>query len=455
MSLLDLAEAQARLLALAPAMPEETVATEDASGRVLARDLLARRSNPAADLSAMDGYAIAGAGPWRLMGESRAGVPFAGQLEPCQCTRISTGAHLPDGADAVLIQEDARLEGATVHATTDAPTPGHHVRRAGFDFAKGEVLIERGTRLSPAGIALALAGGHGRIAVARRPRIVVLDCGDELVGDPASAGEGQTPATNGAMLAAMLRELAGPCTRIGPVPDDHAALAEALEEAAAADILITSGGASVGKHDLVRQALIESGAEIAFWKVAIRPGKPLMVATRPRDRTKCGSSARGRSADGADPHGAGARGLDAPIPDAPSPDAQSHDAQGSGAPGSQIVLGLPGNPVSSFVTAFLFALPLVRAAMGMRAALPVSIRLPCAQAFPANGARRAFLRGVIDDGRVSPAPSQDSSALASLARADCLVERAPGAGIARIGEEVDVYCLHNGANARGAGSPGA
>lgn len=389
---LALEEAQARLLALAPALPAEAVATGAALGRVLAQDLHAVRTQPPADLSAMDGYALApGTGPWQLVGESRAGAPYREVLAENQCVRISTGAIVPPGADRVLLQEDALDEVGLVTAT-GMPPPGRHIRARGFDFHEGDLLLERGTRLTPARIALALAAGHGELAVARRVKVAVMDSGDELSADPAACLPHQIPASNAAMIAAMLAPLGCDITRIGPVPDDRTALAGALAAAEGADVLVTSGGASVGDHDLVKPALAEWGAETAFWKVAIKPGKPLLVATR----------------------------------------------------GAQVILGLPGNPVSSFVTAYLFALPLVRAAMGAGDPLPRAVTMVAGEDLPAIGPRREFLRAASDGGEVRLAGSQDSSALSALAVADCLIDRPARAPALAAGEPVRVFPLGNG-----------
>lgn len=394
--LLGLEQAQARLLALAPRLPAELIPVETALGCYLAEDIRATRTQPAADLSAMDGYALApGPGPWTLVGESRAGAPFRTALAAGQCARISTGAVVPDGADRVLLQEDATVTGTTI-AATDQPLPGRHIRTRGFDFQIGTVLLARGTLMTPARIALALAAGHGQVRTARRARVAVMDSGDELSPDPAHCAPHQVPASNAAMIAAMLVPLGCTVTRIGPVPDDRAALAAALAAADGADILITSGGVSVGDHDLVKPALAAWGAETAFWKVAIKPGKPLLVAARQT-------------------------GL-----------------------GAQVILGLPGNPVSSFVTAFLFALPLVRAALGAANPLPVSETRLAGEPLPAVGKRREFLRGVHENGRVRLAGSQDSSALCALALANCLIDRPAHTPAVTVGEPVTVFSLQNG-----------
>ncbi len=390
--LLGLEQAQARLLALAPLLPLESIPTEAALGCVIAEDIRAVRTQPAANLSAMDGYALTpGEGPWKLVGESRAGAPFTGTLAQGECVRISTGAIVPEGADRVLLQEDAERDERTITAT-DLPPPGRHIRLAGFDFRSGDLLLTRGTRVTAGRMALALAAGRGQVTVTRPVRVAVMDSGDELASDPAKCLPHQIPASNGAMIAALIAPLGCEVTRIGPVPDDRAALAAGLAQAEAADILITSGGASVGDHDLIKPALTDWGAQIAFWKIAIKPGKPLLVATR----------------------------------------------------GSQVVLGLPGNPVSSFVTALLFALPLIRASQGDPDPLPKSETLRAGEDLPAVGARREFLRAVRDGDNVRLAGSQDSSALSALAEADCLIDRPAHSPALNAGEPVPVYKLQNG-----------
>lgn len=389
---LALEEAQARLLALAPVLPPEQLPLEAMLGRYLAEGLRAVRTQPAADLSAMDGYALSpGEGAWTLVGESRAGAPFAGEIAAGQCVRISTGAVVPKGADRVLLQEDAAASGGIVTAT-ELPPPGRHIRARGFDFHAGDLLLARGTRMTAGRIALALTGGHALTIAARALRVAVMDSGDELARDPAACSEHQVPASNGAMIAAMLAPLGCDVLRLGPVGDDMAALEAALAAAEGADILITSGGASVGDHDLIKPALAGWGAQTAFWKVAIKPGKPLLVATK----------------------------------------------------GAAVILGLPGNPVSSFVTAFLFALPLVRASMGDPDPLPRSLTLLAGEALPAIGPRREFLRAVSDGGAVRLAGSQDSSALSALAAADCLIDRPAHAPAVAAGEPVRVFPLQNG-----------
>lgn len=388
---LSLEEAQARLLALAPVLPAEDIAAEHALGRYLAEDLHAARTQPPADLSAMDGYALCGAGPWQRVGESRAGAPFGGGLGAGQCVRISTGAHVPSGADRVLLQEDALVAGDQI-STHEMPPALRHIRQRGFDFGEGDRVLARGTRMTAASIALAIAAGRSTVPTTRPLRVAILDTGDELAADAADCLPHQIPASNGAMLAAMCAPLGCEITRLGPVGDDRGALAAALSRAENVDFLITSGGASVGDHDLVQPAIEDWGAAIAFWKVAMKPGKPVMVATR----------------------------------------------------GPQVIIGLPGNPVSCFVTAFLFALPVLRAALGARNPLPTAVPMVAAETLPAIGKRREFVRAVSTGDQVRPCGSQDSSALLSLAEATCLIDRPAGSPALAPGAPVMAYPLHIG-----------
>jgi molybdopterin molybdotransferase len=389
---IPLAEAQTRLLAAVTPLGIEQVATGDAAGRHLAAPIAAMRTQPAADLSAMDGYAMRAddlAGPWQVIGRSAAGRPFAGTIAPGQCVRIATGALMPADAEVVLLQEEAVRDDDTLRLLPGGEPSARHVRRAGFDFAAGAPLLAAGSPIGPAQIALALSAGHGTLSVGRRPRVMVLDSGDELAGDPAPCAPHQIPASNGAMLAAMAAPLAASVTRIGPVGDTLEALAAALAQADGADVLVTSGGASVGDHDLIRPALEAWGASIDFWRVAIRPGKPLLLARR----------------------------------------------------GRQWIVGLPGNPVSSYVTAVLFALPLLRALAGAADPLPRTLVLPLAGTLPAAGPRMEFLRGRLGPAGVVPQDQQDSSALVSLASSDALIRRLPGAAAAKTGAMVEVHLI--------------
>ena len=396
---IPLEEAQSRLLELVVPLPVVHVPAGEALGRYLAEPLVAQRTQPTADLSAMDGYAMGGedlAGPWRVIGESAAGHPFSGALGAGEAVRISTGALMPAGSGAVLLQENAMRNGDTLSLNGEGdPTP-RHIRREGLDFRNGQELLPRGTRITPAVLALAIASGHAELPVLRMPTIAVIDSGDELSADPAQCAGHQIPASNGPMLEGMLAGLPCSVARLGPVPDDMAALASALEQASGVDLVVTSGGASVGDHDLIRPALEAWGAKLAFWKVAMKPGKPIMVAQR--------------------------------------------DAEGR----KQIVIGLPGNPVSSYVTAYLFMLPLVRALLGASGALPRMAVAESRVALPPGGKRLEFIRGTWDGRKVAPLAEQDSSALHALSAANALIVRPAMGPAVQCGEQVSFYPLENG-----------
>ena len=394
---LELEEAQARLLAMLEPGASNTIAVNDSAGRYLAQPVVARRTQPPADLSAMDGYATASDGPWELVGESRAGAPFPKALSKGMATRISTGARMPFNTDAVLIQENARVEDGTLHAVE--PPRTDYIRRAGLDFASGDALLDRGTHMGPAQIALARAGGCDSVVAYNSPRVAIIECGDELSEDPAACGSHKIPAVNGAMLATMAKNAGGLATPFGPVADNMAALVGAIEEASEGNaMIVVSGGASVGPHDLVKPALEAAGFTLDFWRIAIKPGKPLLVATRP-------------SRNG----------------------------------GDTVVLGLPGNPVSSFVTGFFFMVPALRRLAGAIHCLPQAVPMPLAAPLPVGGTRREFLRAEIGSGGVCPAEVQDSSALLPLARAQVLVDRLANVDAAKAGAFVPCYPLENGA----------
>lgn len=393
---LPLEEAQARLLALATPLPIERVDVASALGRYLAEPLTAGRTQPAADVSAMDGYAVGAgdlAGPWRVVGESAAGHPWPGSIAAGEAVRISTGAMVPAGAGAVIVQEDIVRAGDVGTLAGTPPHPPHrHIRPAAMDFSAGAVLAAPGTRVTPALIGLALTAGRTHLAVRRLPRLAIVDSGDELAAAADRCPPHQVPASNGAMLAAQVAAVPCEVTRIGPVPDSLEALRGAFEASAGADVVVTSGGASVGDHDLVRPALEVWGAEIAFWRVAIKPGKPLLVATR----------------------------------------------------GRQIILGLPGNPASSFVTAYFFLLPLLRALLGADEPLPRPLAARLGSTLPPGGERREFLRARWDGATVVAEAAQDSGALAALARANAMIDRPAAAPAAGESTEVAVYLLDNG-----------
>ncbi len=391
---LPLEEAQVRLLGMAARLPVEHVDTASCLGRYLAAPIVARRTQPSANLSAMDGYAVAAgdlAGPWRVGSESAAGRPSSAAAAPGCAVRISTGAILPEGAGAVILQEDVLREGDRIELTGEAPSPpARHIRRQGMDFADGAEVLPAGTRIGPAQLALAIAAGHRHLGVPRPVRLAIVDSGDELAADCENCPPHQIPASNGAMLAAMASQ-ALPCeiTALGPVPDDMAALSAAFERASHADVIVTSGGASVGDHDLIRPALLEWGATVDFWRVAIKPGKPLLVARK----------------------------------------------------GSQIILGLPGNPVSSHVTAFLFLLPLLRALAGAAEPMPLPVTTRLAASLKQGGARREFLRARWDGSTVASLAQQDSGALTAMAAANALIDRPAGASAAEPGDHATCYLL--------------
>jgi molybdopterin molybdotransferase len=387
-SLLPLDEAQARVLALAPPVAVETVPIAQALGRWAAADIPALRTQPERALSSMDGYAIRFddlPGPWEVIGESAAGRPFAGSVGPGQATRIFTGAALPDGADSVLVQEEAARDGARLMLAGEGPPRrGSSVRAAGLDFSAGDVLVPQGSPITAAAAALLAVGGHGAVPVRRPVRVAIAATGDELV--PAgSAPDAGLPESNGVMLAGLLAGLPVERIDLGILPDDLDVLTAAFA-AVEADVLVTTGGASVGDHDLVRPALEAAGGAIDFWRIAMRPGKPMMAGTL----------------------------------------------------GNTVVLGLPGNPVSAFVTATLFLLPLVRRLSGAADPLPRRRSVRLGAALPANDRRADHLRGTLRDGLAFPAAAQDSSMLRTLARADCLIVRAPHAPAAEPGDSVEI-----------------
>lgn len=388
--MIALEEAQRRLLALAKPVPAETIPLHAAAGRYAAADILAQRTQPVRDLSAMDGYAVRfadGPGPWRLIGQSAAGAAFSGALGPGDTVRIFTGAPLPQGADTVIMQEDMRAEGDIIRLAAPLDlVAGRHVRKAGEDFAAGDLLVSAGEQLTPARIALAAMGGHGSVSVRRPIRVAILSTGDELVPLGAPVRDDQIPASNSVMLHALLSAPAGITTDHGIVRDDLATLTAVFASLADADIILSTGGASVGDHDHVKPALEAAGAQIDFWKIAMRPGKPLMA----------------------------------------------------GQLGKALVLGLPGNPVSAFVTAILFAQPLIAALSGAPEPLPQRHKAILGSALPAVTNRTDHIRAILTDGQATPIGMNDSAALRALARANALIVRPADSPAAQAGDEVDI-----------------
>ena len=397
MALMPVAEALQRVLAGVRALPVEDVALSDARGRVLAKDLTALRTQPPAALSAMDGYAVRaddvsnGPATLTLIGEVAAGHPFDGTVGPGQAARIFTGGVMPDGADTVVVQELVTRDGDKV--TTQKPTAkARNVRAAGIDFRQGEVLLRAGRRLTDRDLMLAAAMNYPTLSVHRRPKVAVLGSGDELLMPGSSLKAGEIIYSNGFALTALAQSEGAVVTDLGIARDKLDDIAAAIRRAcdSGADILLTSGGASVGDHDLVQRALKAEGLDLSFWRVALRPGRPMM-------------------------HGRLAR-------------SDAADMQ---------VLGVPGNPVSSYVCAFLFLAPLIRALSG-RADVdqkPEPARL--GTDMPANDERADYIRATLAQGPngpvATPLPAQDSSLMAPLALADCLLIRPSGAPAAAAG----------------------
>ena len=387
--LLAVEEAQARLLALRPPLAPETIAFSEALGRYLSQDIAAERDQPAAPLSAMDGYAIRFddlPGPWRITGEVAAGAAPSAPLGAGEAARIFTGAMLPDGADTILIQENAAADGATLTLTGDAPARGQHIRARASDFAAGDRLLAAGTRLTPGAIAAAIMGGAAQIAVGARPRVAIMTTGDELVQPGRTLAPGQIPDSNGPMLAALLAREPAEAGLPLHMRDDRTMIARVLKDLARRhDVIVTVGGASVGDHDHVRGALEDAGGHVDFWKIAMKPGKPLIA----------------------------------------------------GRIGDALLLGLPGNPSSAFVTAILFLLPLVRHLAGARDPLPEIRHAPLAAALGPGGTRRDYLRARRDGECLMLFDGQDSGRTFPLADADALVIREIGATAKAAGELAD------------------
>ena len=400
--MLSVAEALARITAAFAPLPGETVGLGEALGRVLAEDVAARVTQPPADVSAMDGYAVRAADvtrvPARLavVGRAPAGGAYEGVLGPGQAVRIFTGAPLPEGADAIVIQEDTETEGDTV-IVKEGAAEGRYVRPAGLDFRAGEVGLEAGRLLSARDVGLAAAMDRPWLRVHRRPRVALLATGDEVVlpGDP--RGPYQIVSSNGFSLAAFVQACGGQAIHLGIAPDDVAALEALVEGARGADLLVTTGGVSVGEHDLIRDALDQKGLDLDFWRIAMRPGKPLLF------------------------------GRIGPTP----------------------ILGLPGNPVSSLVCATLFLRPAIEVMLGRKGGDQAPETAILGADLGANDRRQDYLRARIEVDsagrrRAVPFARQDSSMLATLAQADCLIVRGPLAAPAKAGEVVEIVPLSGG-----------
>jgi len=381
MPLLSVAEALRRILAAVEPMPAELIGIEAAHGRILATGLIARLTQPPFDASAMDGYAVRSADladlPTTLavIGEAAAGHPFGGSLGPGQAVRIFTGAPVPAGSDAIVIQEQAERDGGTVRIR-NGDVDRSHIRHRGLDFSAGTPLLDAGRRLGPREMALAAAMGYGEVSVRRRPRLAVLSTGDELVAPGTTPGVGQIVSSNHLGVAAMAEAAGAAVEFLGIARDLPDSLAAHFAKAGEVDVLLTIGGASVGDHDLVAPVLKAQGMVLSFWKIAMRPGKPLMFGALGRTR----------------------------------------------------ILGLPGNPVSALVCTRLFVVPLLRALLGVPPQEAVEANARTTVPLEANGPREHYMRAIQQPGPdgvalVTPVRSQDSSLLSPLAEADCLLVR--------------------------------
>ena len=401
MALMPVTEALSAVLEGADPLPEEIVALDAAHHRVLARDIAALRTQPPQAMSAMDGYAVRSADASRVaaqlkvIGEVAAGRPYEKAVGAGEAVRIFTGGVIPDGADAVIIQEDTVIEGPGI-TITEAAIPGRHIRPAGVDFSKGDVLLARGSRLTDRDLSLAAAMNRPYLPVRRRPKVAILATGDELVMPGSSPGPGQIVYSNGYALRALARNEGADVIDLGIAADTIEATTQGIRRArdSGADILATTGGASVGDHDLVKRSLEAEGVAMAFWRIAMRPGKPMM----------------------------------------------------HGRLGAMRVIGLPGNPVSSYVCGFLFLVPLIRQLLGRSAVHHLRETALLGREVPANDQREDYLRArleVRDDRTLiaTPVSHQDSSLLGNLAAARALVIRPPFAPAATAGSRCDILRL--------------
>jgi molybdopterin molybdotransferase len=382
-------------------MPAETFPLLQCAGRVLAQDITALRTQPPFANSAMDGYAVRSvdllpANELRVIGESVAGRAYAGSLAAGEAVRIFTGAPIPDGADTILIQENADGVGGATIRVREGADRGRFIRPAGLDFSEGDLLLPAGRALDSAALGLAAAAGHPSLSVRSKPLVAILATGDELVLPGEPVGPDQIVASNSFSLAAIVEAAGGKVLDLGIARDNYTDLAERIGRArsADADVLITLGGASVGAHDLVQEALTRAGMELGFWKIAMRPGKPMMM----------------------------------------------------GRLGRMVAVGLPGNPVSSIVCGHLFVVPLIETLLG----LPEPDRDRSEPAItgidmPANDEREDYLRSDLLHSTagwiVAPFPRQDSSMLGTLARAKALTIRPPFAEPAKQGDPCRIIRL--------------
>jgi molybdopterin molybdotransferase len=399
--LLPVSEALKRIIASAKKLETETVALAESLSRTLAEDISARRTQPPFPASAMDGYAVRAQDvaqvpvSLKIIGTSAAGHGYNGHVNAGEAVRIFTGAPVPKGADTIIIQENTTARDGAVDVL-QSDKLGTYVRPAGLDFKQGDVLLKKGTRLGPCELAIAAAMNHGTLPVVRRPRIAILATGDELVQPGENPGADQIVASNTFAVGAYARNAGAEIIDLGIAGDSFADIERSIRAArdAKADVLVTLGGASVGDHDLVQSALTREGMELGFWKIAMRPGKPLM-------------------------HG------------------QLGDMQ---------ILGLPGNPVSAIVCGVLFLVPLVRALSGdPLAGHDRSEAAVLGGDLKENDTREDYLRAEIKDGTglpvATPFSKQDSSMLRVLAQSHCLVIRTPHAPAAKTGDACRIIRL--------------
>jgi molybdopterin molybdotransferase len=402
--MLSVEQALKRILGAVAPLPAEQISVADGLGRVLAQDIVARRTQPPAAMSAMDGYAVRAMdvatvpATLKVVGQAPAGGAWEGTLGAGEAVRIFTGGPVPDGADAIVMQENTDPGDGTVTVLEGVPA-GRFIRQAGLDFSEGDVLLPAGRLLTARDVALAAAMNTPWIMVHRRPRVAILVTGDEIVmpGDP--VGPNQIVSSNSLGMASMVQVFGGEPYMLGIAPDDREALAAMAGGAKGADLLLTSGGASVGDHDLVQSVLGEIGFELGFWKIAMRPGKPLIFGH---------------------------------IGDTP-------------------VLGLPGNPVSALVCSLIYLRPALARMLGMEAnggeEQLLTARL--AASLGENDERQDYLRGALSNNGegellVTPFTRQDSSMLNMLAQADCLIIRRPHAPAMAVGDRVPVIPIPGG-----------
>jgi molybdopterin molybdotransferase len=395
--MLSVTDARAKILAALKPTGPETISLAQGFGRVLAEPVIARLTQPPADVSAMDGFALRTADAeqgavLKIIGEAPAGHPFTGKIGPGETVRLFTGSVIPEGADSVLIQEDATATADQITVNETCAT-AKNIRRAGQDFASGETLIPSGTRLTPRQIGLAAAGNHPWLTVHRRPRITILATGDEILLPGEVIPPGSIVSSNAHALAAFITMHGGEPTILPIARDTLDSIAAGAAAAHGADLLLTTGGASVGAYDLIQESLGQAGLALDFWKIAMRPGKPLMFGTI------------------------------GPLP----------------------LLGLPGNPVSAYVCALLFLGPAIDALSGLPGHPPATEPARLTTPLKPNDQREDYIRATLTRDAhglaVTPFPVQDSGMLKTLANATALIQRPPHDPALEAGAQVQIIRL--------------